>query len=64
MSDYVPSQFHSYVKLGDFRTCDECGVTQRAGDVERVQLHGAPHDRCRDKGRCARFHAELTKAKR
>lgn len=64
MSDYVPSAFWSYVRAGEYRTCDDCGVTQKATATERVQLHGKPHDRCKDKPRCARWKAELAAQRR
>lgn len=64
MSDYKPGSYVSYVRPGEYRTCDECGVTQRATALERIQLHGKQHDRCRDKERCARWHAELARQRR
>lgn len=57
MSAFVLSAFWQYVRPGELRTCDHCRVTQRAAQLERVQLHGAIIDRCRDKARCARWRA-------
>lgn len=64
MSDYPVSAFWTYVKPGELRTCDDCGVTQKTHALERVQLHGKKVDRCRDKARCARWQAELARARR
>lgn len=61
MSDYAVSQFWQYVKPGDYRTCDTCGVTQPTAAIDRVRAssESPPIDRCKDKKRCARWKKEL-----
>jgi hypothetical protein len=61
MSDFAVSSFWNYVRPGDWRTCDECGVTQRTAALERVLLHAKKLDRCKDKVNCARWKAQLAK---
>lgn len=52
----------TYVRPGEYATCDDCRVTQRMASLREVLEHNEKVHRCRDEQRCARWQHERTKA--